>query len=208
MSWGTTALATSPTGVLNNVNAVSFSGSYMVLTNGSIVYACPTSGTSGTCNQEATPLTKITSLGFVSTISQTGYTGLYVGTESGLYAESGISFPQPAGTTNQWANVTGGGLTESAIINVITTDDAGNAYAGDNSGNIWHISGGSNTATLLAKVSSSPITALIFDNIGNILFATSDTTLYQCPLSGSCSAVANIGNATMVDLAIGSTLSN
>jgi len=206
ITWGS-LIAQAPTNLLSNVNAVSSSGSNILLASSGQVYACSTASSGASCNNEAVALNSIADIGFTVATS-VGYTGLYAATANGLYVESG-TFPS---STNIWTQVTGDGI-ESAQISVITTDDSGNIYVGDNSGDVWLVSAVSSPTTAAhhwSRPSNQPITSMVFDNIGNSLYLTSGTNLYQCNLlDSSCQSVGLLGNANQpAGLLIGSSISN
>lgn len=203
LAWGSAITATSSS-LMNNVNAISSSGSYALLATSSQVFACPTTSGSSGCSNEASSISGIADLGFV-TSSASGYTGLYIATTGGLYVESG-SFPS---TTNGWEQVTESGIGGS-YINAVATDDSGGLYAGGTSGDIWYVDGASTptVATWIYNVSNS-VTGLVFDNIGNTLYLTAGSVLYECDFSSgsSCSSLGSVGSNTVVGLFIGSSLS-
>lgn len=204
-TWGD-QITVAPSNLLSNVNAVSVSGGSVLLASSSQVYACSTASSGASCSNEANSINGMADVGF-TTGTSIGYTGLYVGTGTGLYAESG-TFPSQ---TNSWVLVTGGGV-ESAQITVVTTDDVGSIYAGDASGNVWIVSAVTQptVAQLWVNASNLPITSMVFDNIGDTLYLTSGTVLYQCPLFGNtCQNIGNIGNANpSAGLVIGSSISS
>ncbi len=192
----------------SNINAMSSSGSiYLVSSTGSQVYLCISSTTS-TCSVEGAGLSGTANdLGTSSSnFTPYGYTGLYAAT-TGLYAESGTT----NSATNSWTQVTGPSVATTAIV----SDNAGNLYISDISGNIYKILASTTTPTtadlMVANIDgSTQISQMIVDNSGEqLLVLNSSGNLYGCPLSGSsCTLLESNFNAAVVGLGIGSQLTN
>lgn len=210
-TWGTTAAyQLGNTSLVNNANAISPSG-VIYLATPNQVFSCGTT-TAGTSTNCATEGASTSSQGAIATIAfpnsgSTPFTGLYIGTNNGLYAESGT-----LGTTsssNSWVPVTETGLsTPIPAINVMASYN-GTLYAGDVSGNLWQLE--SSTTTPSASIAATlpgAITAIGIDSVANILYLVSNNTLYGWVI-GSSSAPTNTGitfSSPIVGLNIASQL--
>lgn len=212
---------------VKNASAMSSSTYYFVGQTGSgnnainntTVYACTnnTGGTTGSCNSEGVNAqSAISSIGYIVG-APTPYTGLFIGTQNGIYAESGTT-PSSSAT---WTFESG----TNNPITAMTTDGGSNLFAGDNLGNIWLIN--SNTPTTLTKIvldsqTNGPILGLKYDINGNTLyFASANSSnnyvsngyIYSCPLSSSmtCNSVTAVVkgmNGIFAGMGIGSQLIN
>ncbi len=194
-----------------NINALaSSSGIYLISSTGNQVYLCVASSSSLPCNLEA-----VSTNGTVNDItasstnfSSFGYTGLYVATTTGLWAESGVSNL----STNLWTQVTG----PTSATNAITNDNSGNLYIGDISGNIWKISATTTTPNVATQIitnmngANTSIVQMLVDNSGNkLIVLNSNSQLYSCPLTnGTCTQLSTTFSSGVVGLGIGSQITN
>lgn len=213
-----------------NVHAISSASGAIYLASANKVYNCNPSSTtsSNSCVQEgatALPATAVTAMSYLTSVGN--YTGLYVGTTNGLYAES-----TPTGSTtssaNTWSQVYD--VAESApisnTINTMTIDLSGNLYAGDSKGNIWLINDNTNANNTAYKISSMNGYSIQFMRVDvaanpNVLYLTATNnsgvsySLYSCSLgiigsTPSCfpTLVPNVPafTSTPIGLRIGSEL--
>jgi len=194
-TWGANATyQLGNTSLVNNANTISPSG-VIYLASANQVFSCgvtTTGGTSTSCATEG-PSTaaqgSITSIAFPNS-GATPYTGLYIGTGNGLYAESGS-----LGTTsnnNTWAQVNQGSLsTPVPPINIIATYN-GTLFAGDTQGNIWQIESSSATSASVVATLPGAITAIGVDSVANVMYIVSNNTLYGWVI-GSSNAPTSTG---------------
>lgn len=214
-SWNSTSAVNSLTQTVNpNANAVSTSGVPYVAINNQ-VFACPnsSSSTSNNCQTEGNALpSPVTKLAY-NLSTQSPYTGLYAGTSSGLYIESGTT---PSSALAFWTPIT---TNISPTINVTSmVSNNGNLFIGDNSGNIWLILNTNPTAPMLfANIpGNQAITNMIIDIPGNTLYFTQGASaLLSCSLNQvTCTAPTAVNtvlpslrtDSPVMGLAIGSVL--
>ncbi len=197
-SWS--SLVTGLTNAATNINAVSPTGIiFLTAINGGQVYSCSTGGSSSGCVNEGVSLSGTVNDMAILTSTPTGFTGIYVATNGGLFAESGTAYA----TTNTWSQVNLGNLQ----VNVLTADGVGNIYAGGNNGNLWYVN---STAPLVVNVIngiSGNINSLVYDNFGGILYATAGNQLYSCTMS-TCTLLGTLGTSSVMGMTIGSSLTN
>lgn len=196
----------------SNISAISGSA-VLYFANGAAVYACNIANNTTTCQLEASGgglIGNLMTLGFL-TLNSVNYTGLYAGTARGIFAESGVS-PSPA---NSWTSVTTTGAGTVPNITAMTGSSTTNQlYIGDSSGNIWVIK--ATAPTTVAQFSTgaaigSPVSGMVVDNNGSVLYFTAGNTLYSCTLGGStCSptSIGAIGTYPVFGLNLGSNLTN
>lgn len=210
-TWSTTAAyQLGNTNLVNNANAVSPSG-VIYLANSNQVFSCgtATSATSTNCTTEGPSTTaqgSIQAIGFPNG-GTTPYTGLFIGTNNGLYAESGTL---GNGNTNSWIPVVESGLTTPVpAINTMLSYN-GNLYAGDVNGGVWQIESTSTNAISATSVTILPgaITAMCIDTVANVMYLVANNTLYAWVI-GSQSPPTNTGitfSSKIVGLNIASQL--
>ncbi len=213
-TWNSNSTINSLTQPTNtNANTLSTSGNpYFAI--GGQVFACPNNtSTSNSCQVEGNPIqgVTITRLAF-NTSTGAPYTGLYAGTNSGLYIESGVT---PSGSAS-WSKIT---TNISNTVNVTSmVSNKGELFIGDSNGNIWLIENTSpTTPVLFASIAGNQaITNMVIDVPGNTLYFTKGSSaLLSCSLSQTnCLAPTAITtilpslitNSPPVGLAIGSVL--
>lgn len=196
--------------LVNNANAIS-STPVIYLASTTKIYACTTSNSSGAQN-----ITEglgglsgtIQTLAFSSNVTSDTHSGLFAGTSSGLFIESGLT----ANVGAKWNQVSG--ITSSVTALTVTTesDIAGVVMAGDINGNIWVVyPSNPTTATLLATLpsGSGSVSSLVMDDFGGILYASSGNVVYQCSF-GECQTLLNplAYTNSVVGLGIGSLLTD
>lgn len=179
----------------SNVSTVGPSG-IIYIAAANQVYNCNNTGSSSnqqSCNKEANSIgagQTITAMTYTNTNAPN--TGLYIGTNYHLYAESTGSTT----ATNTWTPITGSdGINPiQSQINTMATDSNNNLYIGDDSGTIWRmgvLDRAANRATQMYTLNGGSIQKMMVDTIANTLYfiATSGgiSQLYSCDLNGSCS---------------------
>ena len=190
-----------------NTSAVSNTGSFFVgVANGNRqpineVYSCipdnTTSPATYACNEEGVTLpgaSFVGSLLFASNnITDQNLTGLFAGTDNGIYAESGQTFSP----NNTWTPVTF--IPTPAVPQIINslielTGSGIEGYyilAGSTSGNFWYINEQQTTPDTITAISisgalSEPIKYMVYDQLGStslssiIVYVATDTNLYNC----------------------------
>lgn len=224
-TWATSASFTLGVAIQPNANAISPSGVLYLAAGQTQVFRCGGAASSTTCLADAVSTNSgVNAPGTINTIAfpATGtapFTGLYIGANNGLFAES-----QGAGdqTTNTWVAVSeqnGGTLISNSITAMVSATNGNYLYAADKQGNIWYVPSAQGTTPTATKVIDSvgaPISAITLDTIGGILyFATSsggNSTLYSCNIAATPSSckpeVASSGVSLypVVSLSIGSQL--
>lgn len=208
---GTSPAFTSGITFASNINAISGS-TVLYFANGSAVYACNIPNVT-TCQLEASGgglAGNLAALDFL-TLNSTNYTGLFAGTASGIFAESGIS----SSPSNSWTPVTTTGSgTVPNITAMAGSSTINQLYIGDSSGNIWVVNATAPTTVAQFSVGSgvgSPVAGMVVDNNGSALYFTAGNTLYSCTLGGAtCSptSLGAIGTYPVFGLNLGSTLTN
>lgn len=168
-------------GVLSNAQSgiIAANGNNIYLATNNQVSLCYSNSGDNNCVNDATALNgKINSLAFSNSLGVSSLTGLVVGTSNGLFVESGFT-NTPTGNT--WSQVLDG----SVSIQKTIVDNLGNVYAVDSNFNIYQIKAGNgNVATKLTTItgtSGSNVSALAYDNSGQILYVASNQgNVYGC----------------------------
>ncbi len=216
-SWSSSAVNSLSAQTNPNANALSTSAVPYIAV-GTQVFSCPTTSTSTSCVTEGNVLANnVTTLGFLPGVSNP-YTGLYAGTSAGLYIESSAS---SVGVSSSWTQVTLNN-NNASISSMIASNNA--LFIGDSVGNIWEIlSSAPSEAISFANIpggSSSEISAMVIDNVANILYFTAGSTTagfatYSCSIESSTSCltpttvISSLGNnSAIAGMAIGSSLTN
>lgn len=214
-SWNSAASYTLGTTLRPNANAISIGGVIYVASSNQ-VFTCGSLTTTTSCQADGVSTTSgspppgvINAIAFPNS-GANSFTGLYIGTVGGLFAESGI-LNSP---NNTWVPVTSASMAALPSITALSSYN-GNLFAADVNGEIWYIpnnyTSGTPTAVKLATVLGS-ISAMTVDSIGGILYFASTTngasTLYGCNITqNTCTPEASQNTLyPVVSLSIASQL--
>lgn len=172
--------AATPNNVSNNTAIMALGK--LFLSSGSFVYLCNSSSSSPSgCNSEGVSLgSNVLSIGYsplgFATSPSVSLTGLVVGTQNGLFVESGVLGSQ----TNGWLPVYLLAQTSQAVnasITKIISDNQQNLYIADINNVIYKMSpSGGNYASTMATINSSygQVKAMVYDNAGQVLYVGTD----------------------------------
>ena len=217
-SWISQTYSSTLTNIVANTNAITTAPILYFASNSPafLIYACNAANQGG-CTNEGTNgiIGNFTSLGFLPAASSSAaVTGLYAGTTTGLYYESGApTWPNPTATWNQINGVNN----VTTMLNA-TESSFGSLLIGDSSGNIWSVNYLAPTTATTYGTAPAGISAMTMDTNGNVLYVTTTAnTIYSCSGGGvACTPVLNIintsspygGTTAVVGMGIGSMLIN
>ena len=173
------------------------------ISNSSTIYAC-SNGTTSSCQSEGNFNNKgvVSSLAYLGTSTEST-TGVYAGTSTGLFYESGTTTPNTSATWNKIAG-------QSAIAAMASSILTNKVYIGDVEGKIFVVTDKlPTTPVLIGNVGSANISSMVYDSNGEIIYvATTSNQLYACdPARSGCTNTYTIQNSsTVTGMTIGSML--